>query len=139
MKRFFLFTITLIATLKSFAASQEQVERSSPTSPCDCHTVTSWQDLRTLIMTSTVPNTDVQVDLPLCPFNIGKDHDNTKDTEHWKDIIYVSSPIHIYCKKSTPSDFCSITVIGDDCEANVNCGRQLFKFMSGMYINILHA
>ena len=131
MKRFLLLTTTIIATLNNFVTSQQQEQPS----PCDCHTVTSWLELRTLIMSSTLPaNIDhggVQVNLPLCPFNIGKDHDHTKDAEHWRDVIYISSPIHIYCKKSNPSDKCSITMIGEDCEPNVNCGRQLFKFMSG--------
>jgi hypothetical protein len=80
-------------------------------------------------MKKTDPSRTHQIDLPLCPFNIGKYHNS--QTQHWSEIIYVGSPIHIYCKKETPSDQCSITVTGDACGTNQNCGRQLFKVMTG--------
>lgn len=69
-----------------------------------------------------------QLNLPLCPFNIGKYHKD--DTNHWSEIIYIPSPVHIYCKKENPSDLCAITVTGRQCGKNKNCGRQLFKIMS---------
>ncbi len=103
---------------------------STKSDSCDCHQVNDWNDLRTLIMRRTnVNKKDVQEALPLCPFSIGKNHD--EDTHHWSEIIYISSPIHIYCKKESPSDFCAVTITGDECELNENCGRQLFKIMSG--------
>ena len=110
--------------------------------PCDCHPVNNWGDLRSLIMKNTnIEKKDVQVDLPLCPFSIGKNHD--ENTQHWAEIIYIPSPVHIYCKKEDPSDFCAITILGEKCEMNQNCGRQLFKIMSGtsmfyrFHVNVL--
>ena len=100
--------------------------------PCDCHPVQSWDDLRSLIMSNTnLEKQNVQVDLPLCPFSIAKNHN--EDTIHWKEIIYIPSPIHLYCKKEDPSDICAITITGDKCRKNQNCGRQLFKIMAGKF------
>lgn len=76
-----------------------------------------------------VESRDSQIDLPLCPFDIGKRHNST--TNHWKEIIYMNFPVHVYCKKEDPSDTCSITIFGNECRKNQNCGRQLFKIMSG--------
>ena len=98
--------------------------------PCECHTINSWKDLKSLIMTKTHQHSgSEQLNLPLCPFNIGKYHKD--DTNHWSEIIYIPSPVHIYCKKENPSDLCAITVTGRQCGKNKNCGRQLFKIMSG--------
>lgn len=113
--------------VQSFLLLSFILKIASTTASCDCHNVGNWEELRTLIMTTEYAG--VQVNLPLCPFNIEKDHD--QNTYHWENIIYISKPMHIYCKKENPEDKCEITVLGDRCSKNENCGRQLFKLMSG--------
>ncbi len=105
------------------------IKKGVMASPCDCHQVNNWDELRTLIMSNALESNTRQTNLPLCPFNIGKNHNET--TNHWTEVVYIGNPVHIYCKKEIPTDKCAITVTGDACGYNQNCGRQLFKVMSG--------
>jgi hypothetical protein len=110
---------------------------ASDRSPCDCHEINNWNELRTLVMQETPAGQTSQVDIPLCPFDIGKKYD--ENTLHWNEIIYIASPAHIYCKKEHPEDYCAITVLGEKCKSTKedprpNCGRHLFKVMSGMCV-----
>ena len=98
---------------------------------CECTKIASWEDLRHHILALNKVDTQRQLKLLLCPFNIKKSQD--EETNHWMQFIPIKSPIHIQCQKLNADDKCAIEIDGPKCGANANCGRKLFRIKSGMY------
>ena len=99
---------------------------------CECTKITNWDDLRHQVLALNKVDTERQLKLLLCPFEIKKYQD--EDTNHWMQFIPIKSPIHIQCQKLNPDDKCVIEISGPRCGTNVNCGRKLFRIKSGMWI-----
>ena len=78
---------------------------------CECTTITSWEDLRHHVLALNKVNTERQLKLLLCPFEITKYQD--KETNHWKQFIPIKAPIHIQCQKLNPEDKCTIEIDDD--------------------------
>ena len=97
---------------------------------CECTKITNWDDLRHQVLALNKVDTERQLKLLLCPFEIKKYQD--EDTNHWMQFIPIKSPIHIQCQKLNPDDKCVIEISGPRCGTNVNCGRKLFRIKSGM-------
>ncbi len=129
--------IALVCMLQSiFITGVAGHTNTSSSTDCDCHKITSWDDLQQLIRDANHSGGDgedssltKQKKIVLCPFWIEKSHD--KDTNHWLHFIPIKKPMHIVCQKQSSTDSCTIDITGPTCGKNKNCGRQLLKIKSG--------
>jgi hypothetical protein len=100
---------------------------------CSCKQVTSWDDLRALILEANNEHDETPSSPPqnilLCPFYIQKEID--ENTDHWAEFLNIKVPMNIVCKKERASDACWVEVVGEKCAFNENCGRAMIKVSSG--------